>query len=103
MTSENLSISHQSTISMGGPRGVGAPLVSGGFFFADPGITHVSEQCFLVLFGLCSVRCSGAVRFQTFGGGFLFGGFVRTIGSVREFCSAVLFLFGRSLENVFVL
>ena len=34
---------------------------------------------------------------------FFFGGFVRTIGSVREFCSAVLFLFGRSLENVFVL
>ena len=65
--------------------------------------THGSEQCFLVLFGLCFVRCSGAVRFQPFGGGFLFGGFVRTIGSVREFCSAVLFLFGRSLENVFVL
>ena len=27
-----------------------------------------SEQCFLVLFGGCFVRCSGAVRFQTFGG-----------------------------------
>ena len=56
-----------------------------------------------VLFGLCFVRCSGAVRFQTFGGGFLVGGFVQTIGFVREFRRAVLFLFGRSLENVFVL
>ena len=30
-------------------------------------------------------------------------GFVRTIGSVRDFRGAVSFLFGRSLENVFVL
>ena len=31
---------------------------------------HGSEQSFLVLFGLCFVPCSGAVCFQTFGGGF---------------------------------
>ena len=32
----------------------------------------------------------------------MFGGFVRTIGFVREVRRAVLFLFGRSPENVFV-
>ena len=65
-----------------------------------------SEQCFLVLFGGCFVRCSGAVRFQTFCSVVLFGGLFWTgVWKSFLFCSAgsVLFSFGRSLENVFVL